>query len=83
MRAALGSLAVVAPDWLRPHSQQEWGERYGPRSEDSRTPGGEVERQAKACEIGRDGAALLDALFDLRAPQWLRQVLAAEILRRV
>ena len=48
MRAALGSLAVVAPDWLRPHSQQEWGERYGPRSEDSRTPGGEMEPLAGA-----------------------------------
>jgi transposase len=32
MRAALGSLAVVAPDWLRAHSQAEWVERYGPGS---------------------------------------------------
>ena len=29
MRAALNSLAVVAPDWLRAHSQSEGGERYG------------------------------------------------------
>jgi transposase len=30
MRAALSSLAVVASDWLRAHSQQERVERYGP-----------------------------------------------------
>jgi transposase len=30
MRAAPGSLAVVAPDRLRAHSQQELVERYGP-----------------------------------------------------
>jgi transposase len=48
MRAALNSLAVVAPDWLRAHSQQEWVERYGPRSEDSRSPLGEAERLAFA-----------------------------------
>ena len=41
MRAALNSLAVVAPDWLRAHSHPEWVERYGPRSEDSRLPVGE------------------------------------------
>jgi len=48
MRAALNSLAVVAPDWLRTHSQQEWVERYGPRSEDSRSPLGEAEHLAFA-----------------------------------
>src|SRR5260221_4325886 len=48
MRAALNSLALVAPEWLRAHSQQDWVERYGPRSEDSRSPGGEAERQAFA-----------------------------------
>jgi transposase len=83
MRAALNSLAVVAPDWLRAHSQQEWVERYGPRSEDSRLPAGEAERKALAEEIGKQGRALLDALFDPTAPEWLRQVPAVEILRQV
>jgi transposase len=83
MRAALNSLAVVTPDWLRAHSQQEWVDRYGPRSEDSRVPAGEAERQALAESIGQDGADLLDALFDVDAPQWLRQVPSVEILRRV
>jgi transposase len=68
MRAALNSLAVVAPDWLRAHSQEEWVERYGPRTEDSRIPLGEAAREAKACEIGEQGRELLDALFDPTAP---------------
>jgi transposase len=83
MRAALNSLAVVAPAWLHAHSQQEWVERYGPRSEDSRLPVGEAERKALAEEIGEQGRALLDALFDPTAPEWLRQVPAVEILRQV
>jgi len=68
MRAALNSLATVAPDWLRAHSHQEWVERYGPRSEDSRSPLGEAERLAFGEEIGGQGRELLDALFDPMAP---------------
>ncbi len=83
MRAALNSLATLAPDWLRAHSQQEWVERYGPRCEDSRVPVGETERQAFAEEIGQQGRELLNALFDPAAPQWLRLVPAVEILRQV
>jgi transposase len=83
MRAALDSLAVVTPEWLRAHSQPEWVERYGPRSEESRIPLGEEARVAFAEEIGQQGRALLDALFDPMAPEWLRQVPAVAILRRV
>jgi transposase len=83
MRAALNSLAVVAPDWLRAHSKEEWVERYGPRSEDSRLPAGEARRQELAEEIGQQGRELLDALFDFTAPDWLRQIPAVEILRQV
>jgi transposase len=83
MRAALNSLAIVAPDWLRAHSQPEWVKRYGPRSEDSRIPLGENARVAFAEEIGEQGRALLDATFDPSAPQWLRLVPAVNILRQV
>jgi transposase len=83
MRAALNSFAVVAPDWLRAHSQEAWVERYGPRSEDSRLPAGEAERLALAEEIGEQGRALLEALFDPLAPEWLRHIPAGEILRQV
>src|SRR5258706_7104261 len=64
MRAALNRLAVVAPDWLRAHSQAEWVDRSGTRLEDSRSPLGEAERQAFAEDIGRQGRELLDALVD-------------------
>jgi transposase len=83
MRAALNSLAVIAPDWLRVHRQQEWVEQYSPRSEDSRSPLGEEERRAFAEEIGQQGRELLDAVFAPTAPEWLRQVPAVEILREV
>ncbi len=74
MRAALNSLPVVAPEWLRAHSSPEWVERYGPRSEDSRSPLGEAERLALAEEIGQQGRELLDAVFDPTTPEWLRSV---------
>src|SRR5579859_2416984 len=83
MRAALNALAVVAPDWLRAHSHAEWVERYGPRSEDSRSPLGEAARLAFAEEIGEQGRELLDALFEPNAPKFLRQIPAVEILREV
>src|SRR5258708_18039159 len=79
MRAALNSLAVVAPDWLLTHSQQEWVDLYGPRSENSPTPEGEAERLAFLEWIGQDGTVLLTALFDPTAPEWLRHVPAVEI----
>ena len=83
MCAALNSLAVAAPDWLRAHSHPAWVERYGPRSEDSRLPVGEGGRQVLAEEIGQQGRELLDALFNPAAPEWLRQMPAIEILRQV
>lgn len=46
-------------------------------------PAGEAERKALAEEIGQQGRALLDALFDPTAPEWLRLVPAVEILRQV
>ncbi len=83
MRAALNGLAVVAPDWLRAHSHPDWVERYGPRSEDSRSPLGEQAREAFVEEIGQQGRELLDALFDPLAPEWLHHVPVVNILREV
>ncbi|GHO77265.1 hypothetical protein KSD_50360 [Ktedonobacter sp. SOSP1-85] len=83
MRAALNSLAAVAPDWLHAHSQHEWVEQYGLRSEDSRLPVGEAEQVAFVEVIGQQGRTLLDALYEPMAPQWLRQVPAVDILREV
>jgi transposase len=38
LRAALNSLAVVVPDWLRKHVPREWYDRYEKRMEDFHFP---------------------------------------------
>jgi len=83
VRHTLNILAVVAPDWLREHSQPEWIDRYGPRVEDARLPKNEKLRQAHAWQIGLDGYSLLDNIYAEDAPGWLRQLPAVETLRRV
>jgi transposase len=45
-RAALNSLAVAAPAWLKEQWQEEWIERYEHRVEDYRLPDGKQARQA-------------------------------------
>lgn len=83
LRHALNCLAIVAPEWLLEHSLPEWADRYGIRREDSRLPSGEEERQVWAELVGQDGSLLLTALFAPGAPSWLREMPAANILRRV
>lgn len=82
LRAALNDLAVVAPDWLRTWVSAEWLDRYGARFEAYRLPKDEGERQALAEAIGRDGCALLRAIFAEAAPAWLREVPVVDVLRR-
>ena len=83
MRSALNSLAVVAPDWLRAHSDPEWVPRYERRFEEQRLAPSAREREALATAIGADGYALLTALWGPAAPAWLREVPAVETLRQV
>jgi transposase len=74
MRHALNTLAVVAPEWPRTHSQPEWVERYDRRLDDARLPQSKQERQALAEVIGDDGCTLLSAIYASTAPTWLREV---------
>jgi len=83
LRHALDSLAVAAPDWLRPLCRPEWQERYGRRIEDADLPKGQAAREAFAVQVGGDGHALLAALYAPDAPTWLRAIPAVETLRRV
>jgi transposase len=83
LRHALNTLAVVAPEWLRLHSNLAWVERYGPRAQDYRQPAGKEERLAYALTIGADGHALLEAIDAAEAPFWLREVPAVQTLRQV
>lgn len=83
LRAALNSLAVVAPEWLAGQMQMDWVERYEHRVEDYRLPDGKQAREDYAVVVGRDGASLLHAIYAAQAPAWLREVPAVQTLRRV
>ncbi|MBE9054219.1 IS1182 family transposase [Nostocales cyanobacterium LEGE 11386] len=83
LRAALNSLATVAPDWLMSHLHYDWFDRYSRRIENYRLPKLDSEREALGNLIGKDGFALLNAIYATVAPEWLRQIKAVEILRQV
>ncbi len=83
LRAALNSLATVAPQWLRSWVPPEWFDRYAHRVEESRLPKGQEARYAHGEAVGSDGFQVLEAVYDKEAPAWLRQVPAVEILRCV
>src|SRR3954449_12036334 len=83
LRAALNELATTAPDWLREVASKDWYGRYAHRVEDGRLPRAEAEREAYARTVGEDGFALLDLLDRPEAPEDLRRLAAAGVLRRV
>jgi transposase len=83
LRHVLNVLAVVAPDWVRTHSQPEWVDRYGPRCEEYRLPPGKQERQALAETIGADGLQLLTAIDTDPHAIWLAGVPAVQTLRQI
>jgi transposase len=82
-RAALNSLAVVAPHWLQGQMQEEWVERYEHRIEDYRLPSGKQAREEYAVLMGKDGVSLLSAIYAAEAPMWLREIPAVQTLRRM
>ena len=82
LRAALNSVATVAPDWLTGVAAPEWFERYAIRVEEYRLPKGEVARTTLGEPIGTDGHALLAAIDAPAAPAWLREPPAAQTLRQ-
>jgi transposase len=83
MRHALGALAVAAPAWLAAHARAHWIRRYEPHGLGERHPRGAPERKALATSIGEDGHDLLSAVFSDDAPDWLRQLPAIDVLRRI
>src|SRR5260221_9767316 len=59
LRAALNSLAVVVPEWLRAHVPQEWYDRYAQRMEDFRLPKEATKRAALVEQIWQDAWNML------------------------
>jgi transposase len=82
LRAALNTLAAVAPAWLQAWAPLEWYERYGKHIEDARLPREKAARKAYAQTDGEDGFALLDALDASEAPEAVHTLPIIATLRR-
>jgi transposase len=82
LRAALNTLATVAPDGLQGLAPLECYERYGKRIEDTRMPREQAKRDAYAQTVGEDGFHLLDALDSPEAPEGLRELPVIRTLRQ-
>lgn len=83
MRAALNSLSVAAPDWLRRNLLKDWYDFYGRRIENYRLPKLDSERTQLGEKIGKDGFNLLNQIYHHDSPDWLRHLRAVETLRQV
>ena len=83
LRAALNSVAALAPEWLRRQVTAEWFERYSRRVEEYRLPKGEQARAAYAAQIAADGFHLLTVVTTNTAPPRARDLAAIDVLRQV
>lgn len=88
MRLCLEAIAERAPEWLRANTPAEWLDRYGEWTQAERLvkekgSKGEGEALRMLAQIGRDGFALLDGLEREPKPEWVEQVEAIAVLRRV
>ncbi len=83
MRRVLDDLAQVAPTWLQAQIQPEWGKRYLHRAEAYQLPKRQEEREALAVAVGKDGIALLQAIYNQEAPAAVKELPSVEVLRWV
>lgn len=83
LRAALNSIATIAPEWLQDWVPLEWFDRYSRAIEEYHLPKGIAARKEYAEVIGADGMELLEQVWeDTTAPLELRHLPAVDILRR-
>jgi len=82
LRHALNNLAVVVPQWVANALSSGVGGTLWAACGDYRLPASKAERGAEAERIGRDGHALLAALYAVDALPWLREIPAVETLRQ-
>jgi hypothetical protein len=84
VRACLEALAVAAPGWLaQAVDVAAWSKRYTARVDSWRLPALKAKRTELALAYGRDGFALLAAVYAPAAPPWLRELPAVGVLRTV
>jgi transposase len=84
VRAVVEALAVAHPDWLAQRiCVSDWTSRYGTPMTAWRPPASQARQDELAITYARDGYALLEAVYEESAPDWLRQVPAVDVARRV
>jgi len=77
-------LSAAAPSWLAGAVEvAEWSSRYRVRVDSWRLPTSEAKRTQLALAYGKDGFALLAAVYAPDAPGWLAQLPAVDVLRTV
>ena len=83
LRAALNQLSEADPQWVRGWAPTEWFARYGPRAESFRLPKAASQRDTLAVQVGADGYALMDAIYDHDEVRHLRHLPDLEVLRQI
>jgi transposase len=83
LRATLEALAVAHPDWLSGVIDPRWQQVYGARIDNLHLPSSQAKRAELMIGYGRDGYHLLERIYAPSAPEWLRQIPAVDVLRRV
>jgi transposase len=84
VRACVEVLAVAAPGWLAGAIDVAgWNKRYGVRVDSWRLPAAQAKRAELAAAYGRDGFALLAAVYAPGAPGWLAELPMVDVLRQV
>jgi len=84
VRAAVEAIVAAAPGWFAAAFEVPgWSLRYGQRIDSWRLPASQAKRDQLAADYGRDGHALLNAVYAGAAPVWLRDLPAVQVLRVV
>jgi hypothetical protein len=83
LRATLEALAVAHPHWLSSVIDPGWQQVYGARIDNLHLPAAKTKQAELMTQYGRDGYHLLDQLSGPPAPDWLRQIPAVDVLRRI
>lgn len=81
LRRVLDDIAQVAPEWLTPLIQPEWGQRYGRRVDTHRLS--QTQRKALAKAIGADGHFLFKAIYQEDTPDEVKQLASVAVLGRI
>jgi transposase len=82
LRAALNSLAISAPEWLRKVAHPDWYDRYGKRIEEYNLPKEKDASRELVQTMAEDGMTLLEAVYSEDSPDWLKEIPAVEFLRQ-